>query len=70
MRPCVESNCEGVPWLCNLGNMQIDGEMGEGKKERERGSTGVYNGQSASGKSRLTGESEKVGPLRGTAAEY
>lgn len=35
MRPCVESNCEGVPWLCNLGNMQIDGEMGEGKKEQE-----------------------------------
>lgn len=46
--------------------MQIEGETGEGKKEEAR----VYNGQSALEESRLTGESGKVGPLRGTAAEY
>lgn len=30
MRPCVESNCEGVPWRCNLGNMQMEGRGGGG----------------------------------------
>lgn len=50
--------------------MQIDGETGEGKREREREEARVYNGQSASEESRLTGESGKVGPPRGTAAEY
>lgn len=30
MRPCVESDCEGVPWQCNLGYMQIEGEKGGG----------------------------------------
>lgn len=30
----------------------------------------VYNGQRALEESMLTGESGKVGPLRGTAAEY
>lgn len=40
-------------------------------QEKERGRKhGLYNGQSALEESRFTGESGKVGPLRGTAAEY
>lgn len=78
MRPCVESNCEGgLPWRCNLGNMQIEERGGGGPQggegERSGGGGGEsqgYNGQGALEEQRLTGESGKVGPRRGTAVEY
>lgn len=45
---------------------------GEGERDRqtEKEEVRVHNGQSALEESRLTGESGKVGPRRGTAAEY
>lgn len=72
MRPGVESNCEGVPWRCNLGNMQIEGSWGRatGREGERRGGAWVYNGQGVLEEQRLTGESGKVGLQRGTAAEY
>lgn len=56
----------GVPWWCNLGNMQMEGRGGGGpqggKEKGARGGARVYNGQGALEEQRLTGESEKVGP--------
>lgn len=39
-------------------------------KEKGGEEVRVYNGQGALEENRLTGESGKVGPRRGTAAEY
>lgn len=43
---------------------------GERDRQTEKEEVRVHNGQSALEESRLTGESRKVGPRRGTAAEY
>lgn len=73
MRPCVESNCKGgypcgVTWV----TCKWKEEVGEGHREarRKEGGARVYNGQGALEEQRLTGESGKVGPWRGTATEY
>lgn len=42
MRPCVASNCKGVPWRCNLGNMQMEGRGGGGPQGGKEGGVGRH----------------------------
>lgn len=61
----------GVTWVtCKWKKEAGEGHREGKEKEVWGGESQGYNGQGALEEQRLTGESGKVGPRRGTAAEY
>lgn len=61
---------DSVTWVTCKWKERRGRDRREGGKEKGGEEVWVYNGQGALEEQRLTGESGKVGPRRGTAAEY